>query len=684
MVSASSQTRNRIERTAKLCLWAAVALTIAWLAWSLAGRPGHAGRFFNVWIYDAAIFAAALTAVAQALAGRARWAWSLLGAGLGAWALANSLSYTSFGGEPAIGRMSWVDLCFLAALPLLLAGVAQLIRSRAARFPVAAWFDALAAGLATAAVALALLAPTLLAYDWHTAINEVTNVGYPFADLLLFGFLFGALATQGAGGSRSLWLVASGVLVWAAADVLFATRIAAGTYGPGTLDVLWPAGAVLIAAGAVAAATPEPDRRLEYRSPRGVAASSGIVAVTVLCLAGLGDVAAVAVVAAAASVLALIVRLVVVAREYDQLLGAVTDEASTDSLTGLRNRRKLLEDLTAHLAGDDPGERLLALFDLNGFKDYNDAFGHSAGDALLRRLGGNLDAAVRGVGTAYRLGGDEFCILCDPSARPQPAIIHGAHAALSESGEAFTISASGGHVRIPAEAPEAEEALRKADTRMYAEKRRSSRADRQTAGVLLRVLREREPALAEHHHSVADAAAMTAAELGMDAEGIDVVRRAAELHDVGKVAIPDEILHKPGPLDETETELMHSHTITGERILGSTQAMRPVAALVRSSHERWDGHGYPDGLAGEEIPLGARIIFVCDAFDAMTSDRPYQPSVDPAEALDELERHAGTQFDPRVVAAFRRSVPARRAPEWARERTAGTPEPAPEPPRDLR
>jgi HD-GYP domain-containing protein (c-di-GMP phosphodiesterase class II) len=138
----------------------------------------------------------------------------------------------------------------------------------------------------------------------------------------------------------------------------------------------------------------------------------------------------------------------------------------------------------------------------------------------------------------------------------------------------------------------------------------------------------------------------------MDGEEIDVVRRAAELHDLGKIAMPEEMLRKPGPLDEWEWELMRRHTIIGDRILSATPAMRPVAALVRSSHERWDGAGYPDGLVAEQTPLGARIVAICDAFDAMTTDRSYQRARSESDALAELRACAGTQFDPDLVDVF--------------------------------
>jgi len=135
-------------------------------------------------------------------------------------------------------------------------------------------------------------------------------------------------------------------------------------------------------------------------------------------------------------------------------------------------------------------------------------------------------------------------------------------------------------------------------------------------------------------------------------ERLDEVARAAELHDIGKMAVPDSVLQKPGPLGPFEWSLIRQHTIIGERMLEAAPAMQPVARLVRSTHERWDGRGYPDGLAGEEIPQGARIVAVCDAYDAMTSSRCYRPGVSHAEALAEVRRAAGAQFDPEVVAAF--------------------------------
>ena len=133
---------------------------------------------------------------------------------------------------------------------------------------------------------------------------------------------------------------------------------------------------------------------------------------------------------------------------------------------------------------------------------------------------------------------------------------------------------------------------------------------------------------------------------------LEVLRLAGELHDIGKVAIPDAILSKAGPLDPDEWAIVHQHTLIGERILAAAPALSQVAKLVRSSHERYDGTGYPEGMRGDEIPLGARIVAVCDAFDAMIGPRPYRLGMSEEGALAELRRCAGTQFDPEIVDVF--------------------------------
>jgi two-component system, cell cycle response regulator len=297
------------------------------------------------------------------------------------------------------------------------------------------------------------------------------------------------------------------------------------------------------------------------------------------------------------------------------------------------------------------------LFDLNGFKAYNDTYGHPAGDALLSRLGGALAAAVDGTGGAYRMGGDEFCVLASLPVERHDDLVAACRAALSESGDGFAISAALGMAIVESADTDPADALRDADRRMYAEKNgRRASAGGQSTAVLLRVIAERHPELGAHVDGVALLAERTALALGMNAEQRTAVRQAATLHDIGKAAVPDAILNKPGPLDESEWAFMRRHTLIGERIMQAAPALSAAAPLVRSSHERVDGAGYPDRLAGTDIPLGARIIAVCDAYDAMVSDRPYRAALSHAEALAELRRCAGTQFDPDVVRAFTAAV----------------------------
>jgi diguanylate cyclase (GGDEF)-like protein len=343
-------------------------------------------------------------------------------------------------------------------------------------------------------------------------------------------------------------------------------------------------------------------------------------------------------------------------RANEMLLNASRGEASSDALTGLGNRRALMADLEAAFVDQTvtPGRgAMLTLFDLDGFKEYNDSFGHPAGDDLLARLGERLRTTIGGFGTAYRMGGDEFCVLANLNGDDGEAMSGLAAAALSDDGEGFHIGCSYGNAVLPAEASTAREALSVADRRMYARKTSGRKsAGRQSTDVLLRVLAERSIGLKEHTSDVARLAQRTARRLGQSTEDVRRIALAAELHDIGKTAIPDAILNKPGPLNGDEWAFMRRHTLIGERIISAAPSLALAGELVRSSHERYDGGGYPDALSGDEIPLGSRIIAVCDAFSAMVSDRTYRPGMPVAQAEAELRRCSGTQFHAEIVDAF--------------------------------
>jgi diguanylate cyclase (GGDEF)-like protein len=355
--------------------------------------------------------------------------------------------------------------------------------------------------------------------------------------------------------------------------------------------------------------------------------------------------------------------------------------ALTDPLTGLANHRSFQERVQRELTGAEARNVpfTLCMLDIDDFKRVNDLFGHPTGDSVLAQVG----ARLRQNGEAFRLGGDEFALLL-------PA--HGAEEALPiaqnvlariaslDLGDIGSVTASAGIASFPAQAFDRDELIRLADSALYwakehgknrvhvyrpevvelAELRRLAhgpdRAARfRAAASLANAVDARDTYTGSHSTRVAELGAWIAGHLGLEAEHVELARLAGSLHDLGKLAIPEEILRKPGPLTPPEWLVLERHPQIGFRMLESL-GVEPVAEWVLHHHERWDGMGYPEGLAGDEIPLGARIIFIADAYDAMTSDRAYRGRLTPPEAVAELRRCAGTQFDPEIVAVVAREL----------------------------
>jgi diguanylate cyclase (GGDEF)-like protein/PAS domain S-box-containing protein len=330
-------------------------------------------------------------------------------------------------------------------------------------------------------------------------------------------------------------------------------------------------------------------------------------------------------------------------------------QALHDALTGLANRRKLYVDVERALNARGDSTFAIGIFDLDGFKAYNDVFGHPAGDTLLARLGRRLSDAMGGHGTAYRMGGDEFCVFT--WAEKADELIEAARLALCDQGDGFAIRCSCGSALLPSEATTLDRAIQLADERLYRDKRANKVSDSLLVrDALVQLIAEQRKELGASSINVADLAAATATTLGLSADDVACTRIAAQLHDIGKAAVPEAILSKPGPLDSEEWDFMRRHTLIGERIVAAAPTLARIAPIVRASHERPDGNGYPDGLMIEAIPIGARIVAVVDAFSAMVSSRPYKPAMTIDGALSELRRCAGTQFDSTVVDAFARVI----------------------------
>src|SRR5688572_565174 len=655
-----------LSRTLSRAAFAACAAWLLLYELRVIVAPGlDAGPLTSRFAHDVVLLASSVLIIAKALsAGRERLAWLLIGAGVLAWSLGEVYYTAVLWDAEVIAIPSPADVGYLLLPPLALAGIVLLLRARARAVPRTLWVDGVIAALAVAALSAAIVFDTVLDNVEGNGAAVATNLAYPLGDLVMLSLIVGALAGTGWRLDRTWMLLAIGVSTFWLADSLYLVKTAEGTFvSGGPIDTGWWAGLFLIAA----AAWQRPPARV--RAPQGesmrliaVPLGFGLVSLALLVYDSFWSLNPLAIGLAAASLLAVMFRLTLTFRENVAMLRASRDEAMTDALTGLGNRRALaaaIDDLLPE-GEDEPGRLVLALFDLDGFKHYNDTFGHPAGDALLVRLGGNLAACLSGRGSAFRMGGDEFCVLIEPGNDEPEALVRSAAAALSESGDGFSIGCSYGSILLPDEASEPAEALRIADQRMYAQKHAGRMsAGRQSKDVLLRALTERSPDLGGHLSSVAELAERTARRLGLPAEEVERIRHAGELHDAGKVDIPDAILSKPGPLTEAEWGFVHRHPLIGERIVRSAPSLSRVAELVRSTHERFDGAGYPDRLQADAIPLGSRIVAVCDAFDAMTSERPYAAPRTPQEALDELRRCAGTQFDPAVVETVRAVVAER-------------------------
>jgi len=609
---------------------------------------------FGRWVYDAVVLGAAAIVLARARrrAGE-RLAWLSLGVGMLLWALGQTYySVVLYYASPA-PFPSPSDALFLAFYPLAYLSLVGLLRSRSGKVDSLAWVDGLIGALAVAALAAAAIFPPVLEALGGKPLGVAVSLAYPCADLVLLGLVAAALTTTSWRNDRAWPLIAGALVLFGISDVVYLSVAGQSTEALNLASIGWPLAFLLLAAAAWL--PPSAPGRRESRTSRSIVLPVALAS-AVIALLAIGNLTPIGVVAVALSVASLLVVLVRLAATFAlnmRMLSSSQKQATTDALTGLRNRRSLLADLEGWLASEGPHPAVLTLFDLDGFKAYNDSFGHAAGDELLRRLGANLAVASRPWGTAYRLGGDEFCVLVPAGEVKPETAVKAAEAALSERGPSFSITASWGMVDLPAEAGTAKEALQTADRRMYTQKnQRADSALSQTRGVLLRMLREREPELDQHLGGIAHLAGAMGRKLGLEAEALDVLVRAAEMHDIGKIAIPDGILHKATPLSEAERELVRTHTLVGERVLAAAPALREVARLVRSSHESWDGSGYPDGLAGEDIPLGSRVILICDAYSAMTRPRPYGEPMGGGRAAVELRHGAGRQFDPRLVELF--------------------------------
>jgi len=646
-----------IRRAVGVWLTALTGLLAVAVIGAVTGQSfGPLEGFISKWSYNVVLLGGALACLTRGvLISEARKAWVLLGLGMALWTIGNIYYSVVLWDLSVLPVPSPSDGFWLILYPLSLVSVAALVRGRVQTSGFHLWMDGAMGALAVGSIVAAIGFDALFEAGSGDALALATNAAYPIGDLLLISMIVGAIGVSG-WRIDGLWAwLGGGLVLFAVVDSIYLVKVVNETWVPGNvLEAGWPAAMLCIGFAAW-----QPLRKLAPSDPfRARIATMPLffasIALGVVIFDHFHRVNIVSLTTAAAALAVAITRMTIVFKQNIGMIGSTHQEAMTDSLTGLGNRRRLMRELEEACEKATPDEPLaVIIFDLNGFKQYNDTFGHPAGDALLARLGRSLETAIVG-GCAYRLGGDEFCVLVSCRNDSPEAITNRLIPALSERGEGFTIGTAAGWSVIPGEETTPSAALRRADIRMYENKSigRGSEGGRLTGKVLLTALGHRDQSLQLRHNGVAALAEKLCNKLELSQIESQLVGLAAELHDVGKEAVPDEVLNKPGPLDEREREFIRQHTIIGQRILGVSPALNYVAQLVRSSHEATDGTGYPDGLRGDQIPLGARVVAVCDAFDAMVSERPYRDAMSVQEAIAELKRCSGTQFDAKVVEAF--------------------------------
>jgi len=637
VVAASGRGRGLL-----LGLCALFGLYVGWLLI----EPGSAK-----WLYNVLLVGSAFVCLSSPLRrGKERAAWLCLGVTLLLWA-AGDFYYSIFLWNQNAAPPTVTDWFWLASYPFLYASIALLVRARTAHFDRSLWLDAVLAALSVAAVGATVLFGAVVESTGGSPLLAAMNLAYPLADALLLGIVVAVLALTGWRLDRTWSCIVAGTAVLALTDSAFLYQASSSSAQIPILDAGWPLAMLLLTAAAWQPVRELGAVRLEGARMLAVPAVFGLTALAILVYGQFEPLNTPAILLAGTSMLAVIARMAFTFREKMQLLSVTKIEALTDALTGIGNRRKLMLDLGEKLEARTPC--VLLLLDLDGFKGYNDSFGHPAGDVLLSRLAKKLAAALEGEGEVYRIGGDEFCALATVDRSQRHAFAMLASESLQERGEGFMITAACGVAVLPEEASEVAEALRLVDGRMYDEKdgRRAS-AGRQSRDVLLRALYERDARLQGRLSEIVELARSVGRRLGLATEEVADLALAAELHEVGKLAIPDSILSKGSPLSEEESRFLRRHPLIGERILSSAPALAKVSKTVRSIHEHVDGTGYPDGLTGDEIPLGARVIGACATFIALTTDREGQRALTPPQALAQLRASSGTHFDALVLEAL--------------------------------
>jgi two-component system cell cycle response regulator len=569
------------------------------------------------------------------------------------------------------------DLFYLGRYPLVVVALVLLIRRRTPGRDLASLLDASVLAVVAGMLSWLYLIGPRARLD-QPLLSVITLVAYPVMDLAVLAV---ALRLFLGGGRRpaSFNLLAASLLAILTADTIYALQQIGGTYQAGNvLDAIWLSGNLALGAAALhptrsrlGEPSPVHDRVLGPVRIAALCAAALVAPVTLLTQWATGSLRDVPVIAAACAVLFVLT----IAR----LAGLVADQrrlAITDGLTGLHTRRFFEAQLPieAERARRAGGSLAVFIIDVDRFKSINDRYGHPAGDRALIEIARRLRGASRAGDVLSRYGGEEFALLV-PEAGPTElaGIAQRLRDSVASSPIAVTeanwlgSTVSVGAACYPQHGGDPTDVIAAADRALYAAK--STGQGRVAVGAILpaddggdpemidylcRVADQVDVSLAcpELSHAISRWTRLLAVELGYDESAVEITSLAGRLHDIGKIVIPEAVLTKTGPLTDDEWRLMREHPDYGFRMAKTVPGFSSVAQVIRQHHERYDGSGYPLGLASNAIRREARLLAVCDVWAAMRADRPYQEALSITEARAELRRGRGTQFDPDIVDLF--------------------------------